>query len=85
MGNVFTSALHSNTHSATLTEQKTLFPLLLLNRRAYRGAAYELPEQIHYNINSEGKYFKHNQTHDRLSEISLYRINPVTCHTLFYV
>jgi hypothetical protein len=50
MENVFTSAPRSNVHGVTLTAQKTSFPLLLRNRHAYRGAAYELPKQIHYSI-----------------------------------
>jgi hypothetical protein len=45
---MFTSALHSNVRGATLTARKTPFSLLLHNRRVYRGAAYELPEQIRY-------------------------------------
>jgi hypothetical protein len=49
-GNMFTSAPHSNVRGATLTARKTSFPLLLRNRRVYKGAAYELPEQIHYNM-----------------------------------
>jgi hypothetical protein len=47
---MFTSVLHSNGHDATLTTQKTPFPLLLHNRHAYRGIAYKLPEQIRWNI-----------------------------------
>jgi hypothetical protein len=35
---------------ATLTARKTPLRLLLRNLRVYRGAAYELPEQIRCNI-----------------------------------
>jgi hypothetical protein len=51
MGDVFTSALRRNVHGATRHgTEKTSLRLLLRNRRVYRGAAYELPEKIRYNM-----------------------------------